>query len=220
MHMHGHYENRDEKAGLTSTDLVGAYHGVQRVAPLQTALERHHPPELSNADRDLLLKWLRSDRVSEDYDNLDLGDAAPAEILARSCLQCHSRRATAGDGIGKTMPLDFYDDVKPLAFSRQINPTPVAVLAASTHAHALALGPLAIVVAALALSTSWPRWFIHAGILLMGLGLFGDLASWWLARFDPAFVWGLILTGAVFNGMTTILLLAIGIDLARPAEKR
>jgi len=89
-----HYENRDEKPGLTMNDFVGAYHGVQSPSPLIEALESGHPESLSDPERAALLEWLRGDRLSQDYDNLDLGENAPSEIIAFNCLDCHTRSAT------------------------------------------------------------------------------------------------------------------------------
>jgi hypothetical protein len=140
VHMKLHYENRDEKPGFTLEDLEGAYHGVSSEAPLRAALERGHPEELGQAERDALMKWLDGDSLSTDYDNLDLGDDAPAEIIAFACLDCHSR--SSEDAVGKTIPLEFWDDVAGLAISREIMPTPPSVLLASMHAHTISLANL------------------------------------------------------------------------------
>jgi hypothetical protein len=215
MHMRAHYQNRDERAGLSMDDFTGAYHGVERVSPLITALERNHPEELPQAARDTLLAWLRSDRVSEDYDSLDLGDNAPAEIIGEHCLSCHSRQSEEGEGIGREIPLEFWGDVQAVAFSREIQPTPVDVLAASTHAHALSLGAMALVIAALGMMTSWPRGLVSLGILLMGAGLLADMGAWWLARQWEQMVWLILGAGAVFNGVSALLLLGVLLDLCR-----
>ena len=90
-HLRLHYQNRDEQPGFTMSDLEGAYHGVSSRAPLLTALEGGHPDDLGADEREALLRWLRSDSLSADYDNLDLGEEAPAEIIAFACLECHSR---------------------------------------------------------------------------------------------------------------------------------
>jgi hypothetical protein len=213
-HLYWHHGPRDERPGLTMDDITGTYHGVERVAPLLTALERNHPPELPEADRATLLTWLGGDRVSEDYDNLDLGDAAPAEILARSCTSCHAR--DSDDPVAAELPLLYWDDVKDVAFSRQINPTSREILAASTHAHALSMAPLAVVIALLAFLTRWPRGLVGLLVGVMGVCLFADLASWWLAREMAGLVWVIVAGGGAYNLASALLLLMVGVDLVRP----
>ena len=225
-HIRQHHANRDEQPGLSIVDIKGAYHGVRTIAPLVTALEREHPSELefeesdplTDADRAVLLAWLGGERISEDYDNLDLGDAAPAEILARSCLSCHSRQATEGDESAKDIRLDYWDDVKAIAFSREINPPGIDILTISTHTHALSLATLSIVLAGLLLATSWPRPLVNGCILLLGLGLAADLSAWWLARSMEGFIWMLIIGGGVYCAMTVLTSLAIIVDLWLPSK--
>jgi hypothetical protein len=215
-HLVWHHQNRDEQPGVSMTDIQGAYHGVVQPAPLLTALERNHPPELAAKDRDLLLGWLRGTRINEDYDNLDLGDSAPNEIIARACVSCHARNATQGDGIGKTIPLEFYDDAKKVAFSKRINPTDVKILAASTHTHALALGSLTIVMSGMLLLTRWPRALVGLLILLAGGSLFADLGSWWLARGTAGFVYLIAAAGTAYAATMALAGLAVIADLWLP----
>ena len=205
-HMFVHHENRDEKPGFSLDDLTGAYHGVQTRAPLVTALERGHPEDLGDEERKFLLKWLRSDRVTEDYDNLDLGDSAPVEILDARCNNCHGRNATDGDGIiSKTFPLDRFDDVKRFAISRDVRPVDTEILLASTHTHALSLAVIALVLTALALSTRFSRRLVGVLVCLAGVGLFVDLACWWLARDSAFFVPVLAGAGGVFAASVGLL---------------
>ncbi len=138
-HIVNQNENRDEQPGLSVEDLEGAYHGVQTTAPLMKALTRGHPESLGKPQRETLTKWLTGERVAENYDNLDLGDSAPNEIISKNCLSCHSKKVEATSTIAKTVPLDGWSDVKRFAVSRKIEPLPVKVLIASDlHAHSLA----------------------------------------------------------------------------------
>ncbi len=224
VHMHFHHENRDEQPGMSFDDIKGAYHGVRTTAPLISALKRNHPDELEleesekllPEDRTTLMNWLNSDRISEDYDNLDLGDAAPAEIIALACSRCHSRQATEGPDVCPSIPLDYWDDVKAIAFSREINPTSIEILTASTHTHALTLALLTIGIAFLALATSWPRPLVGFAIFLSGTGLLVDVASQWLARPYEGFVWGILIGGAVFGIATGLMILAILLNIWMP----
>lgn len=213
-HLKWHHENRDERPGLTLDDIRGAYHGIQTTSPIKAALERNHPETLSPANRKALLDWLSSPRIAEDYDSLDKGDAAPAEIIRANCLSCHGRaaKATPQGDIAKTIPLDYWDDVKPLAFSRKVEPNSVKVLAASTHTHALSLGTLTIVVCGLLCLTALPRRLVGAICFFASLGLLADFAGWWLARDYDAASYTIVIGGGVYNALMVLALVAISVD--------
>lgn len=218
-HMAEHLGKRDEQPGLSLDDIVGHYHGVNIRAPLITALERNHPKDLPAEDATLLMTWLTGNRIGQDYDNLDLGDAAPAEIIDRDCLSCHARNATKDDGsphIGATIPLEYWDDIEKLAYSRQINPVPTGVMLASAHTHALSLAMLVILVGGLAVMTRWPRPLSHSLVMVAGVGLLVDLGSWWLARYSVGFVYAIIVGGGVFAAATGLMLVLVLIDLWTP----
>jgi hypothetical protein len=219
VHLKLHHQNRDERPGLTLDDLEGAYHGINTVAPLRAALERGHPQTLKPDQRDALLMWLRGTRISEDYDNPEMGDHAPAEIIQASCLSCHGRAAAATSPIARTFPLDNFENVKALAFSRKVNPTPANVLIASTHAHALALGSLSVAVAGLLWFTRWNRRIVSAAIGLAGVCLLADLAGWWLARDAAGLVWMIVAAGVGYSGVTGLSLLAVIADLLLPRRE-
>ncbi len=227
-HIVAHHQGRDERPGLSLDDIRGAYHGVRTTASLVISLQRDHPADvtedadllLTARERDVLSRWLASDRISEDYDSLDLGDAAPAEIMAARCLACHSRSSTLGDGVGQRIPLDYWDDVKKVAFSREINPVDVEILATSMHTHALSLATLSLVAGGLVLATAWPRRLVHGLIALMGIALAADLGGWWLARPWAAGVWIIVVGGSVFGAAVVLALLLVLVDLWRPAPEK
>lgn len=217
LHLYWHHQNRDERPGLTIDDIRGHYHGIISPAPLLESLEGGHPEDLAPGDRKALIDWLRSDRVSRDYDNLDLGDLAPSEIMAENCLACHARSASGPDAMAK-MPLEYWDDIAPLSVSRQINPVSTQILAASTHTHALGLAAVTIAIAWLALLTSWPRALIALLVGLTGLGLMADIGAWWLTRKWIEFAWVIMGAGAVYNGGMVLLGLAVIADLMIPGR--
>lgn len=229
-HLVKHHEKRDDQPGLSMADLEGAYRGIDRPARLRTALDAPHGQEtLPEAkERAALAKWLAGSKINEEYDSVDAGDLAPAEILARRCVSCHARtpKDVAGaKNIGATLPLEFWDDVAKVAFAKKIDPVPVEILALSAHVHALTMPLLALVVGVLALATSFPpralRLLVSAGCV----GLLVDLASWWLARGDvPAlaavsgslFVPLLVAGGSLFGGALALQLALIVLDLFVP----
>jgi len=215
-YMKDHHEVRDGEEGLTMTDLEGAYHGVRATAPIVVALDRGHPEDLAENDRKTLSDWLASNRISEDYDNLDLGESAPVEILM-SCLGCHSRNSE--DVAARELPLEYWDDVKKLAFSREIEPTDPKVLLASTHAHSLALSVQALVLALLALLTRFSRKLVSGLICVAGVSLAVDLAGWWLARGAAVWVTALVAGGVLFALANAALATLILLDLALPEKE-
>lgn len=209
-----HHSPKDDQPGLSFDDVKGAYHGVQRRAPLILALERGHPQELPAAKRESLLAWLRGDRISQDYDNLDLGDAAPAEIIRVNCVSCHARGAS--DAAAKRIPLEYWDDVKSLAYSKQLDPVPTNILVVSTHTHALSLGALTAVVAGMLVLTRWPRGLVSLLVLVTGAALMLDLGAWWVSREISGAVYVVIGAGAAYSGGMVLSLLAVLADLLLP----
>ena len=193
-HLRTAHERRDERPGLSLDDLRAAYSGIHSASRLVVALERGHPATLGASERARLLAWLKSARVSEDFDDPDKGNASPAETLAKNCLACHARKSTEGGGIGQRVPLEYWDDVKKLAFARELEPTPLDIVITSAHTHALSMALVSMCAILLAGMTRWSaRWW---GTLasVTGLALVGDIASWFLARESSAFV--LVIAGA------------------------
>jgi len=215
-----HHENRDEQPGFTMDDVRGHYHGVRTGSSLVAALERNHPAEIEGAtplpetQRSALLAWLSGDRISETFDDLDLGDDAPAEVLAVSCLDCHSRGSE--NAIGKTLPLEYWDDVEPLASSKTIEPVDPKILLASTHTHALALGTTTLLVVLLMFLTRWPARLRNGLALLAALGLFVDLGAWWIARDMGSVIPVIVIGGTAFLGSTCLMLVLVIADLWLP----
>jgi hypothetical protein len=218
-HLAGHHENRDGRPGVSLDDLEAAYHGLDRPAPLLTRLADGTYPELPDEERRVLLTWLESDRISEGYDDLDLGDAAPAEILDRRCLSCHARRAVDGEGIGQRVPLEYWDDVERVAFSLRVEPVPTEILVVSTHTHALSLAAITLAVGLLLLATRWPRPLRHGLCLIGGLALAVDVACWWLARASAAAVPLLTAAGALYVCAMVLASLAVLFELWLPAAR-
>ena len=118
-------------------------------------------------------------------------------MIGASCVSCHNRRATGPDAAA-SLPLERWADVKRVAFSKDIRPNDVKILAASTHTHALSLATLGAVLALLLLMTTWPRGLVSILICGMGVGLAGDMAGWWIARSVESAVYAIIICGAVF----------------------
>jgi hypothetical protein len=96
----------------------------------------------------------------------------------------------------------------------------VEILAASMHTHALSLATLSAVAAGLLLATAWPRRAVHGLIAVMGIALAADIGAWWLARPWGGAVWIIVSGGGVYVATMTLALLAVLIDLWRPATEK
>jgi len=213
VHMHQHYCNKDEQPELTIDDVIGSFHGLKQPARLKEAINGDMKEHVTtDEERKAMDQWLSSNRISEDYDSLDLGDFAPAEIIAINCLRCHSRDAKEGDDIGKTVPLDYWDDVKQVAFAKNLDPTPSSILITSTHTHALTMPLVGLAACLLFLCTAWPRMLRHLVVMLTFAALLLDIGSWWLARENPFFCYMILVSGAAFGGLVGLQLLCAFLD--------
>ena len=216
-HLVEHHQKRDGESGVSLDDVRGAYSGVHRPAPLAAVLQRGHPEGLAQVERESLLAWLAGERISERYDDPDLGDAAPAEVLERGCVTCHARQPA--DSAYKASPLEYWDDVKALAFERRMDPTPREILLLSTHTHALSMAVVTLGVLALAWATRWPLVLRSLLGVAAGLGLTVDLLSWWLARHHAGFVWGILAGGALWCAAVVAGLLLALLELWLPGRE-
>lgn len=219
-HLYTHYENRDDQKGFTLDDVKSAYHGLDAPSKLLASLNSGHPDNLDKDHRDVLTKWISSGRINEDYENIDLGIASPREILASSCVECHSAKADPAKSKGNTVYLDTLDQVRKVAFGRKVNPNPENIVIMSMHAHALSLGTLSVVIAALLWATRLPRGLVGLILTVNGLALPIDLASWYLARKTEAFVNVIVASGGIYNATVVLILLLVFVDLWWPYRPR
>lgn len=241
--LHESKHNRDERAGLTVDDIKAHYHGIQTPPALLVALEEGHPDEygprpegvpnpgepwLPEADRQALIDWLTGDpdRLELDYDNFDLGAEMPEDIVYYACLHCHDATAT-GEHAAPSMPLRDRVDVLTLARGSDIRPVDLKILAASTHTHALAMSSMGICMFALLLLTSAWGWLKGLVIAVTGVGLLGDISSWWLIREGPwaimtgieEFAWLTAIGGGAFSGGIALMSVIVLVDLCLPRPK-
>lgn len=221
-HMRGHFDKRDDRPGFTVDDIKSAYHGLDAPSPLLASLNSGHPKTLKPEERKVLVAWLTSGKIEQDYDNPDLGVASPKEIVAASCLQCHSAKLDPSKGEFKagTLTLDTAADIKKVAFSRQVLPTPADKVIVSIHAHASSMALMALAVMALAGLSRWPRAFTGGLAALCGLGLAGEFAGMWFARSSDAWINLLLVAGGAFHIGFALLTLLSFAELWLPGGKK
>ena len=216
-HMRGHYDKRDDRPGFTVDDIKSAYRGLDAPAPILASLNSGHPSTLKDADRKVLTTWLTSGKIEQDYDNPDLGALSPKEIVAASCLQCHSAKSPADKA--HTLKLDTTADIKKVAFARQVLPTPPDKIIVSIHAHASSMGLMALAVMALAAFSRWPRFFTGFLAAACGLGLCGEFAGMWFARESENWIKVLMISGGAFHASFALLTLLTFLDLWIPGGR-
>ncbi|GAB4386403.1 MAG: hypothetical protein Kow0022_15290 [Phycisphaerales bacterium] len=218
-----HYAKRDERPEFSLDDIRAHYHGIRSRAPMLIALEEtNHPAEL-NVELDprlrkALLDWLHGDRLAQDYDNFDLGDLAPAEILASNCVSCHDANAK-GEHAYPQLPLRYFDDVRAASISREINPVAEEVQLASLHAHALGLASVCMISVLLLALTRAPSAVKGIVAVLVGGGLLVDLGAWIPARDHAGLVYAIVGGGLAFQLGTVLALCIVILDLWLPRRR-
>ncbi len=217
LYLRSHHDNRDEQEGFTLDDIRAHYHGIRSESPMLGALERDHPEDMDAGQRRVLIDWLTGDKVRENYDNFDLGENMPEEIIAASCVSCHDSGATGPEAYPE-LSLRYFDDVMANSISRDINPVSPKVLAASLHAHSLALGTMCIVMVLLVALTRAPRPVVGVLAVMIGAGLLVDLGSWIPARQNAVFIYGIVGGGLVFQVGVVVSLVVVVLDLWLPQK--
>lgn len=222
LHMQEHHHNRDGRPEMSMTDIEGVYHGVTTPSRLRELLLLGHPGELEEAkppnpdDVSELLAWLEGDAVAENWSNIDFGEGfgSPEEITAAACGACHGAQVATSE---RAKPLlATWDHYKELAFENSVSPTDEAILLASTHTHAIALGTITLLMCGLMYGSRFPRKLKGLlGVLASG-GLLLDLACWWLARDTALFVPLIVFGGVAHAGAMGLMMLAVIVDVWAP----
>ncbi|QDU66426.1 hypothetical protein [Engelhardtia mirabilis] len=218
-HLETHHQKNDGEPGLSFEDVLGAYHGVRVEAPLRAVLAREisHPANLPAEERKALEDWLAGDNLIDGYDDLELDFMAPAEIMARSCVQCHA--ADSGVVGAQSLPLVYWEDVSRMVSDKEIIPVPRDILIMSMHTHATAIGMLVAIIGLLAAATRFWTPLRCLPLLAGGLGAFADLGGQLLAREHAALVWAILGGGAAFGIGLGLGLVLITLDLWLPGGR-
>jgi hypothetical protein len=136
-----------------------------------------------------------------------------------SCLDCHSQSATRGTEASRALSLEYWEDVRAVAFSVDIEPTPVELLITSTHTHALGLMPVGLLVIGLVVCSRWPGGIVSVLTVLIGLGLLVDIGGWWVSRAAVQGIWLVMIGGGMFVGGSLLGCAAVLLDLWWPMRR-
>lgn len=217
-----HAKNDGDRSSVSVADIEGAYHGLSVPSPLRAVLGGRAPehPSLAAVPADALAAlnaWLNGERLLETYDDIDLGERAPAELIATHCGACH-----AGDAVDPTqgrISLAYWEDLAPLLSDKELRPTPYEILITSLHTHAPAMALMALAVGLLALCSRFPRLLAALPMGLGGLGLLIDLSGWLIARYTAGYAPILMAGGATFFAAQALGILLILAELWLPRRR-
>ncbi len=231
------HQHADGRPGLSTDDVRAVYSGLtvaanepapsRMLTMLRGAMREYAGDE---DDFKVLESWLAAGGSEA---GLDEGPPkkAPRRAIIRNCLRCHAK--STGTDISRRSPFgpdEFevdYAMLRPLAAagvessgqSRHVPPQyTMARLVLVSHMHMLSIPMFTLVVGLLFMMSRLPVFWRSALAPLPMLALFVDFAGWWLARLSPASVYLLILAGAVFGVAFGVQLIAVTIDLWRPAR--
>jgi hypothetical protein len=225
LHMQEHHHNRDGRPEMSMADIEGVYHGVTTPSRLRELLVQGHPQEVEGAepansdDVSELLAWLDGEAVAENWSNIDFGEGfgSPEEITATACGSCHGSQVAATE---RAEPLlATWDHYKELAFENTVSPTDEAILLASTHAHAIAMATITLLICGLMYATRYGGKLKGLLSLLASGGLLFDLAAWWLARDSAGFVTLIVAGGLAHACAMGAMMLAVIADLWAPSRE-
>lgn len=176
------YSPVDGKPGLSIADVRIAFSGSGSGSTLEKALDGSMKQYVdSEADAAKIKAWLKAGAKEADFGSVK-------EILANSCVSCHSADAKAAGVV-----LETYADVSPLL--KADTGMSVSRLVSLSHMHVLATITILFL---LCLVFSFTAFTEPVKIIVMAFSLASiaaDIGSWWLAKFVSAFAVLVILGG-------------------------
>ncbi len=235
----------DGVEGLSLDDVRAVYSGmsVSSDAPapsrmltmIQTTMREYVQSERDFA---VLERWLKSGGREDELDSGD-GRRTPRAVL-RTCLRCHA--ADSGEDIARDAPFGPDDwDVDYGMLSKFLSPHDheheheheadddarwvppqyqIPRLVLVSHMHMLTIPMFTLTVGLLFMTTRLPPPVRGLLTPLPMIALVMDFGGWWLARASPGFVYAIAGAGAVFGLTFGMQLLAVTIELWRPARSR
>ena len=192
----------DGKPGLSMEDLRVTYHGRPGWTLLASkvdggSMEKHVPIP---SERKVLLDWARNGARLEEFDGA-------RKVLDARCVKCH---APGGEKEDAPFAASRESGASHALVSRVTAPDhgmSASKRATTTHAHLFGMGMLFLLLGAIFLLTNTRRETKAVVVAAPFLGMFLDIGSWWLAILSPAFVWTVVLGGAVTGVAALVLIL-------------
>jgi hypothetical protein len=159
------------------------YHGVPGESTLISALKGSMSSMIEGREFVAFSEWAAAGATEEGY-------ASVAPIVNDNCASCHSP--------GDYPPVvTNYAELKALtAVDEGID---MAVLARMTHVHIFGIPLLFYILGALYVRTRYPEKMKAVIVVLPFIGVFMDIAHWWLTKASPGFALGVVISGALMS---------------------
>lgn len=175
-----------QKMGMTLVRAVAAkYYGERTNSRLESAMRSTMSGRVGPAERGEIIAWARGGAPREGFDKVK-------PIFERSCIACHSTKS----GL-PIAPLTTFEEVKKLA---QVDTGPTLVeLARVSHVHLFGISFIFLLTGGIfALSEMGWKW--RAFILALPyLTIWADIGAWWVTKYEPAFAWVVVASGALMG---------------------
>ncbi|MFA7496551.1 MAG: hypothetical protein AB7C98_00680 [Acidithiobacillus sp.] len=177
--------------GLTVHAVAEHYYGNRSSSTLQTVLPRMMGyAGMSEADKPKMVEavnhWISSGETQADY------NSAIKPLIAGNCLKCHSVAMTK---VLHNPPLVNYQDVKTVA--KVDTGMSLSSMLMNGMIHLTTLGVIFWVAGWIFSKARFPNALKYALIIIPFIAMLVDFSGWFLTHQNPAFVWLVLIGGAL-----------------------
>lgn len=191
------YNLTDGEPGLGPGDLRRAFYGRRDNTRLAAkinggSMEQFLP---KTGAKEKILSWIQDGAEEKGY------AAVVKPILEQNCVRCHNP-----NGLQRFAPLTSYEEV--MRVTQIDRGEPVALWARVAHTHVQSIGLIFLVLAGVFTMTSWPERWKAVVVTLPFVALLVDFGTRFLARFAPAIVYLMLLSGAAIGALFALMIAA------------
>lgn len=190
------YSLTDGEPGLTPEDMRRAFYGNRDNTKLAAkihggSMEQFLP---KTGEKELILSWIQDGAEQPAY------EATVRPILAENCVRCHNP-----EGLQRFAPLTTYEEV--MTVTQIDRGEPVSLWARVAHTHVQAIAVIFLVLGGVFSFTSLAEKWKIAIVTAPFLMLLVDFGARFLAKFTPATVYVMMVSGAAIGALFGIMIL-------------
>jgi len=191
------YSLTDGEPGLTAADLKRAFYGDRNNTRLAAKIDGGSMEQFLPVpgEKEIILSWVQDGAHEDQF------DAKVMPVLMRNCVRCHS----AGR-VSSFRPLTSYEEV--MTVTKVDRGEPPALWARVAHTHVLSIGIIFFCLGMIFSFTSYKDSVKAVIVLIPFLALLVDFGCRFLAKYLPALVYLMMMTGAVL-GLSLALMILI-----------